>query len=270
MAVLQPEPILQSRLMDPPWTLKGGTRLPGTGPIGADDWLRRDDAFAGQMALRDRLIAGQTDKVHALRAQALPVAQELLQMALTILRTRPGYHITDTAVRRPDAVVVPVDSAAPLLTLGRLVQEDVCLLQDRGDEHVMTGAILCFPASWSLAEKMDRSLTGIHDPVAEYTDDIARRVQRLFNAIRPGVPIVRANCLTYADASLFQPRREGALREYPGASAQFVRSERQCLLKLPQTGAVAFSIHTTVVARAGLPAPDRAALTHYLDRHVEN
>ncbi|MCG6904351.1 MAG: DUF3445 domain-containing protein [Rhodobacter sp.] len=267
---LQAGPILQSRLIDPPWALRNGARLPGTGPIGPDDWLRRDDAFDGQMALRDRLIADATDRVHRLRDRARPAAQEILQMALDILRHRPGYETGDTHVTRPDGLGVRIDRDAPLLTLGRLVQEDIVLLQPDGGEHAMTGAVLCFPASWTLDEKIDRPLTGIHEPVDSYSDDIARRVQRLFDAIRPGHPIVRANCLLYDDAALFQPRREAEPRVRPLGESRFVRSERQCLLRLPETGAVAFTIHTTVVALADLPAADRAALAAHLDQSASH
>ncbi|MGR3344574.1 MAG: hypothetical protein ACU0DI_15375 [Paracoccaceae bacterium] len=68
---LQPDPILQSRLTDPPWALRSDTKLPGTGPVEADGWIRADDAFAGQMALRDRLIAERQEAVHSLRPAAL-------------------------------------------------------------------------------------------------------------------------------------------------------------------------------------------------------
>ena len=262
------KPILQSALMDPPWNLPNGTRLPGTGPIADADWIRRDDAFAGQMELRDRLIGEITDKVHVLRPAAIPAAQELLQMALSVLRADDGYLVDKLTVTRPDGIRVDIDFDAPLLTLGRLVQEDVCLLQQSRSEHCMTGAILCFPASWSLDEKIDRTLVGIHEPVGEYTDDIARRVQRLFDAIRPGRPMVRANCLLYSDPQLFQPRRMEQRRERPGAVAKYVRTERQCFIRLPDTNAVAFSIHTTVVLRASISAVDQAALSAYLDGHA--
>nr|MCU0911011.1 DUF3445 domain-containing protein [Paracoccaceae bacterium] len=39
-----------------------------------------------------------------------------------------------------------------------------------------------------------------------------------------------------------------------------MRCERQCLVRLPVTGAVVFSIHTYVVEAAGLPPEARAAL----------
>ena len=41
----------------------------------------------------------------------------------------------------------------------------------------------------------------------------------------------------------------GAFRRRAG-EAPFLRSERQCILRLPQSGAVVFSIHTYVLARA--------------------
>lgn len=262
--LMQPDPILQSRFDDPPWAFAAGTRLPGTGPIGADDWVRWDDAFAAQMALRDRLIEQRRAAVHVLRPMAEPAARELLAMTLDILRKRLDYTVTSKAVTRPDCVTVELQTKAPLLTLGRLVQEDFCILQAEGAEHVLTGAVLCFPASWTLAEKIDRPLIGIHQPVDEYDENLARRVQRLFDAIRVGRALRRANCLLYADASLHQPRAEAAPRDKAEITGPYVRTERQCLLRLPQTGAVVFSIHTTVLYRAGLSPSDQADLQRCL------
>ena len=139
-------------------------------------------------------------------------------------------------------VIVSLDRDAPLLTLGRLVQEDICLLEKRGEEHVLTGAVLCFPANWRLAEKINRPLLGIHAPVPEYDENIARRVQRLFDGVRVGRPLWRFNKLSYSDADLHQP-----YKKTDGDVTPFIRSERQCILRLPRTDAVVFSIHTFVV-----------------------
>ena len=78
---------------------------------------------------------------------------------------------------------MPLNPAQPLLTLGRLVQEDLCLMEPQGDEYDLTGAILCFPASWTLAQKIGRPMTGIHHPVEIYDDDLAA----------PGAPPVRCD-----------------------------------------------------------------------------
>jgi hypothetical protein len=130
-----------------------------------------------------------------------------------------------------------------------LVQEDICILQKRGEEHVLTGAILCFPASWRLSEKFMRPLIDIHLPVDRYDENVARRVQRLFDGIQPGRPLWRYNALWYEDAELYQPRSAQEPRHIkdPG-TAPYLRSERQTLLRLPQTQAVIFSIHTYVLA----------------------
>jgi dimethylamine monooxygenase subunit A len=252
-------PILQSHLPFAPWMDPRTNRLPGVVPLEGDEWLRVDDAFAGQMAERDRLIAGQPGVVHALLAEGAAAADELYTRVLLRLADQPGYRVAPGAVTRPDGVTVPLDRANPLLTLGRLVQEDLCILQARGDEHVLVGAILCFPASWSLAQKIGRPLSGIHIPVASYDDRIRSSVQRMFNAIRVDQPLWRANSLLYDDATLHQPRTEGARRPRP-VDKTYVRSERQCLIRLPQTGAVIFTIHTYVVRRSTLTPEAEAAI----------
>jgi len=252
-------PILQDRLPFYPWMDPRTARLPGVVPLEGAAWLRIDEAFAAQMAERDRLLATRFDAVHALRPEGRAAAQELLDVVLAHLSGVAGYRVGASSVLRPDGIEVPVDAAQPLSTLGRLVQEDLCLLERSGDEHVLTGACLCFPASWTLDEKIGRPLTGIHVPVASYTDDIARRVQRMFDAVRVEAPLWRMNALIYRDPTLHQPRREGDLRTDRRGGA-FVRSERQCFVRLPQSRAVVFSIHTWVVPTTALPAEALAAL----------
>jgi dimethylamine monooxygenase subunit A len=245
-APLQPSPILQDRLPHLPWLDPRTRRLPGINPVEGADWLRVDEAYAPQMALRDRLIASHTSAVHALTPEAEPAAAELYATILRWLTTAPGFTLTATTATRPDGVTVPLDPDQPLLTLGRLVQEDLCLLQPSLNEYRLTGAILCFPASWTLAQKIGRPMTAIHAPVPLYDADLAARVNRMFTAIRPDQPLWRMNFLTYDDFTLHQPRREGEKRPQPKGHV-YIRCERQCLLRLPATGAVVFTIHTYVV-----------------------
>ena len=250
--------ILQRAL---PYDLEAQRRLPGVSPLDPADWLLVDEAYGAQMAERERLIADRPGAVLALEPAAEQAAGELLEMVLAHLPS--GFdRKAERAVRRPDGVVVQIDGTAPLRTLGHLVQEDFCLLQKQGEEHVMTGAVLCFPASWTLAEKLNRPLIGIHRPVQAYGADLAKRVQRLFDGLRPGRPLWRFNMLEYDDPVLFQPRPEASPRPGQGTAPspvrppRYLRSERQCLVRLPRTGAVVFSIHTFVLERG---APDGTA-----------
>jgi hypothetical protein len=233
-------------------------RPPGVMPL-KGPWLIIDDAFDQQMAERDRLIASVPERVHALQTRARPAADELYQLVLEQLGQTSGYLVAPDHVVRPDGIRVQLDPANPLLVLGRLVQEDLCLMEKIDDEHVLTGAILCFPASWTLFEKLGRPLVGIHQPVADYTQDLAKRVQRLFNSIRPEQGLWRMNAFVYFDPTLHQPKPEHAPRT-DRSGGDFVRSERQTMLRLPKTDAVLFAIHTYVVAADSIDPETRATL----------
>ncbi len=256
-------PVLHDRLPLASWLDPLSARLPGTRPVVADDWVRTDEAHAGQMALRDRLIATRRDAVIACRPVARAAAAELLDATLDLLRSRADHVLRTASVRRPDGCEVPVDRDDPMGTLGRLVQEDLCLLIRAGDEHVLEAASLCFPAGWTLAEKLGRPLTGIHRPVAPYDPEVARRVQRLFDAIRPGRPLGRANAHLYDDPSLHLVRSEAERKPYAIGDGAFLRSEWQVLFRLPVTQAMVFSIHTYVLPTARL-SPDQRATLHRL------
>ena len=234
-------------------------RLPGVQPLDPATWLLVDEAYAAQMELREELMATCPEAVLAEMPGARPAAAELLETVLTHLPR--GFRAGAEGVTCPDGRVVALDRDDPLRTAARLVQEDLCLMEARGDEHVLTAAALCFPASWMLAEKIGRPLTAIHDPVAAYDAALARRVQRLFDGVQAGRPLWRVNALWYADPALHQPRSVNAPRPDQHATrGDYLRSERQCLLRLPVTGAVVFSIHTYVLAAATLPDDLRSAV----------
>ncbi len=245
--------ILQSRL---PHDVHDERPLPGVRPL-VGDWLLVDDAYAAQMAEKARLVAAMPTAVHQLDASARPAADELLDTVLASLPS--GYLRHGDQVTRPDGASVTLDRDAPLLTLGRLVQEDLCLMLPRDGVHVLAGAILCFPARWRLADKFMRPLVAIHEPVPSYDADIARRVQRLFDGLQVGRPLWRFNTLWDNDPALFQPGPRAVRCETAAREAPYFRSERQCLLRLPVTRAVVFSIHTYVVARAVVTGPGAAA-----------
>ncbi len=230
--------ILQSSIPD---AQSGDPRLPGTMPCDPDDWLRVDEAYADQMAYRAQLLEKRPE---AVLCESEGPGREVLQEALRILPDL-GFAVATNSVTCPDARKVAIDWDAPLKTLGLLVQEDICILEKQGTEHVLTGAVLCFPANWRLAEKINRPLIGIHAPVPEYDDNIARRVQRLFDGVRVGRPMWRFNKLHYSDPDLHQP-----YKKVDGDVTPYIRSERQCILRLrlPRTDAVVFTILTHVVA----------------------
>jgi dimethylamine monooxygenase subunit A len=252
-------PILQSRLPHLPWMDPRLARLPGVLPLGADEWLVQDEAYGAQMAERDRLIAGDADLVYRQLPEGRGAARELYDLVLPLLAAKPGFTISADAARRPDGAVIALDAAEPLKTLGLLLQEDLCIMEREAAEHRLTGAILCFPASWHLHEKIGRPLVGIHRTVDSYDNSLAARVQRMFDMIRPEAGLWRMNHLVYRDPALHQPRRESDPRTDRRGGA-YLRAERQCFMRLPISQAVVFSIHTYVVPLDTLPSDAVAAL----------
>lgn len=238
--------ICQDTLPFKPWMLDRTRKLPGIQPVPAGEWLLRDEVFDQQMAYRDHLLVTRRRQVFQATSVSLNAQKELLD---TIL------HEIGGKTKRPDGVTIDLDADFPIICAARFVQEDLLILEN----DVLSAAVLCFPASWTLAEKFGRGMVAIHGVVDEYTDDMAKRVKRMFDAIRPEQPLWRANFMIYADAELHQPRLEADCR--PREQGRFVRVERQTLRRLPETKAVVFGIHTYVVPLENLTDEERSQLS---------
>ena len=216
-------------------------RLPGMRALGPADWIIIDGAYRGQMQLRDELAARPGCVIETGGAgAAIAELGERLRHALSRLN---GYEVGKDSVRRPDGVEV---RGGDLASLARLTPMDLCIVEPQGGCHVLTAGALLFPASWTLAEKIGCPLGAIHTPVESYDDVLARRVDRLLNALHRDRPLWRMNALRYVDPALHQPRSETARRDR-GAPGGWLRCERQCILKLPRSGAAVCSIQTFVV-----------------------
>lgn len=222
------------------------SRLPGVNPLKLSDWLFSDDVFEKQMAYRDYLVSCKREQVFRTIAGSEAACAELLEVMSNHLLTY-GYRKSSKGIIRPDQVEISLGQDHPLIEAGRLTQHDLCIMEEDGDEHVLSAACLCFPSSWSLDEKIGKPLIKIHEPVPSYDDQIAKRVQRLFDAIRVGQPMYRVNTLIYSDPNLHQPRTMSARRKVSKVSKLWLRSEFQSLIRLPITKAVIFCIHNTIV-----------------------
>ena len=235
-----------------------GARLPGLQPVVEGDWLRVDEAYAAQMAYRDRLLKERRNDVFMRVAGASMVEAALFnQVAATVLAL-PGFERLERGIRRPDGVVVdPAREFSPVIAAARLAQEDLLILEQTEEGHVLTSGVLCFPASWTLAQKMGRNMIGIHQPVDRYDDGIARRVNRVMDVLQQGAAVWRANVLCYNDPELHQPRLEHERRPFDPEGPVYVRVERQALKRVTPK-AMVFSIHTYVVPIEAL-TPEQAA-----------
>ena len=255
--------ICQRHLPYKPWMESKTRRLPGIQPVKPGEWLLRDEVFAEQMAYRDSLIHSRRSEVFKASEDSLAAQEELLTLVLSELDS--DYDIQNDMVLRPDGVDVPLADDLPIITAARLVQEDLLLL-DMTAEPTLNAAVLCFPASWTLEEKFGTGLMGIHDYVDSYTPDMGKRVQRMFEAVRPEQPLWRANSLRYSSPELYQPRRVGEDKPKPSKQGGYMRVERQTLRKLSESGAIVFGIHSYIVPWGALSQVEQAM---FLETQIE-
>ncbi|MEM9045050.1 MAG: DUF3445 domain-containing protein [Pseudomonadota bacterium] len=243
-------PWLLDHARDTPFMHSRTANPPGLSPLPPEDWIRLDPDFAAQMAYRAELIRERPGIVLAVEEGAEAAVAELYRFALAYLGGRHGYAFDGDRATRPDGGEVRCDASHPLETLGHLVADDLCVLlpDEASGEYALRAALLCFPSRWLLSEKIGRPLTPIHEPVPEYDDTLARRVNRVFEAIRPGRPMIRVNWLIHEMCELHLPLGENERMTFQADPEEgiYLRTERQTLTRLPETGAVIFGIKTSI------------------------
>ncbi|MBB5514746.1 hypothetical protein FHS89_000752 [Rubricella aquisinus] len=248
-----------------PWRDPYLKDAPGMRPLPIAEWLVRDADFAAHMAQRDHLVTMAPGCIAAMpdsRAACL----ELLDTVVTALSRDAGYTVGKTSIRRPDGVDVAIDRDSPLVSLGRLVPEDLLILEGARGHHALTAGVLCFPSQWTLSEKLGGDLLRIHAPVPFYAEGLAPRVQRFFDALRAEQPLWRMNWLFYPSPEMHTPAREGekAVKAWDPKAEVYLRTERQVLRRLPQTEAVVFSIKTNMTPLRHLSEDDLCSLEEAL------
>jgi len=186
-------------------------------------------------------------------------AEEVLGLVKTELRHQGIAE--DSQATSEQSSLHPIDRA------GRLVGEDLCLMEQRpelGVGYFLTAASVCFPSRWVLSEKIGTSLSAIHAPVPGF-ESIAEATNRFFDAITIDRPAQRVNWTLIDDETLFQPVSAGRARDRTMDPSRIgetlhLRIERQTLRRLPDSGGVLFTIGTTVSPLTALSSAQRKDL----------
>jgi dimethylamine monooxygenase subunit A len=220
----------------------------------AAEWIELDARYADEMAERRRLLAERHDDVFGVLPEAEDAGREVLRRLVAYLTTQfPDWfsldggalanHLTGETWNLADPPCHPLELA------GRLVQEDLCIIQSAGDAPPrFTAAVLCFPSRWRLHEKLGRPLQAVHGPVPHYADRLATPVDRFMGKVKPGHIASRLNWSVLDDPAMYQPGgkwREAANTAVTPDNAGerlYLRVERQTLTRMPQSDAVLFGI----------------------------
>ncbi len=225
----------------------------GVKPLDEADWLVVDDQLATYLGEKERLLATCRDEVFAAEPATEAAQAEVLALIVEHLlarhpnRYRRNSDTIEVAGRR-----LPLATPDPLLTAARLVQEDLLLLRKDAAGWRLVAGSLSFPSSWSLREKIGRVLGDVHARVPGFNAGTRndQLITRMFDNARPETPMLRWNWSLYGDDRLFHPDSPGPGERRFGTGGRpenvFLRVERQTLRKLPQTGAVLFTVRIFV------------------------
>jgi hypothetical protein len=216
------------------------------------DWLVGDASLSADLWLKDRLLREERQQVFVELDESTRAQAEARDLVVRHVETyqRDHYQIDGNTIRAlPDGPKIAIDRPAPPLeTAARLVQEDLCVLECRGGDWILTAGAVCFPTRWDLPSKLGLPLLDVHARVPGYADRLATSTDRFFDHMQPGRIFQRGNWSLLDDPELFQPVRK--LRDETNeeitptnAGTQvWLRREHQTLQRLPSCGAALFTL----------------------------
>ena len=169
----------------------------GLKPLDLAEWLEIDALYQPYLAEKRRLFAERPDDVFAQEAGTEDAQREVLDLVRA--------HLEAHAPHLPRLDARPGE--APLKTASLMVQEDLVLMRRGEDGWRLAAASLCFPSSWSLAEKFGRPLQDIHVPVPGFGPGTRNEtvIGRIFDNLAVDRPVERANWSLQDNPALYHP-----------------------------------------------------------------
>ncbi len=112
----------------------------------------------------------------------------------------------------------------------------VLLRADKERVYRLVGGGVCFPSGWSLPEKMNQPLSGIHSPVPGLNQALGTQIDRFLAKLSPGHSAERENWGLSADSELNHHPSLKLKKLDSNATLKntWLRVERQILFKLPE------------------------------------
>ena len=133
------------------------------------------------------------------------------------------------------------------------------------DEYILRSFITLMPAGFNPMTKLNKSLTAIHGPVPGYLQKLQISMNKFFSRVQPHEFIVRQNWSFQTHPNLCAPKGSHATKEeaeklhplFPNDldfNKCFFRVEKQCVTRLPETGAIIMIIRTYTTSLMDLRA----------------
>ena len=194
-------------------------------------------SLPAQIELRDRVVAD----LLAHHADVFTMADGRL-----VDRVEGGTHELDSP------------GLEPLAVISLFLEEDFILLQQVDGQDLITAASNAYSSSGRIVSSVGRNMPWAHKFVPTLNDQLGSRIDRVLGNVKVDAPVERFNWLLTPIASRLFPEDphaanmaavdsiNAALAKDPSRAGEilWIRVERQTLLRLPESGALAFSIYT--------------------------
>ncbi len=266
----------------------------GLRPIKAAQWMLFEADHDATMQEKRARMAQYPELYYRTLPGSLVAQQELRERVAAHLAADHPQHFRRTGTRLrcliDDTVYDLQDtSIEPLQQMSRFLEEDFMLIQDVDGAQTITAASNAYSSSGRLVASVGRNVAWAHESVPQLTARLGPRIDRMIGSIHVDTPCERFNWQLTPLSTKFFPHEAHAanadamrqicdvLRKDPRQAEHllWIRVERQTLSRLPESRAVAFTLHTfsdPLTSLKGDPESLRAMLgllRNYSDERLE-
>lgn len=236
----------------------------GLRPIRPENWILIGAGHAEMMRQKRERLERHRPLYYRTLPDSLPAQRELRERVTAhLVADHPGYFNKSGSVVRSlltgQTLDLGDDATEPLLQVSYLIEEDFMLLDEAGGVLRITAASNAYSSSGRLAASVGHGMAWAHAPVPHLTDKLGGKINRILGSIHAATPCERFNWQITPIATVFFPHDDphaanaAAMHEVlaelcrdPTRAGEllWLRVERQTLMRLPDSNAVAFSLHT--------------------------
>ncbi len=235
-----------------------------------DKFLDIDEHYLSEMAERDLVLQVMPERCLAMPHMDLACWDMIERCMVSLAEDYPDYFTLERngdywcwenrLLNQQDSFVFGDSSTLPLPPMeyiGRQLQGDFAILDQRNGDLFMDAGIVTCPADWSIAFDKGMSFTEWHGPVPmAHQEGVFERALKYLTAIQVGKPVRRLNWTLTVNARMdTSPETyhqwgsdRASVTPENIAEKVYLRVELQVLDRMPRSNALMFSIRTYLMS----------------------
>jgi dimethylamine monooxygenase subunit A len=246
-----------------PYRWAGADFQVGLRPIKPEQWILMDAAHGEVMRQKRARLAAFQQYYYKTLPSSRPAQEELRERVVEhLLKDHAASFVRDGSILTDAHRSLQWDlqdaGIEPLLQLSDIIEEDFMLIEQVDAGLCITAASNAYSSSGRIVASVGENLHAAHQLVPGLNEKLGPRIDRVVGTVHEGMPSERFNWQLTPLSTLFFPhdahaanhaameRVSETLKHHPERAGEllWLRVERQTLSRLPQSRAIAFSLHT--------------------------